>query len=175
MSDDEDSQNSADRMVNVDPNVPEEATLLSPVQTPRMTSKTMGSSSNGQQGQFHSIRTSSSSSGESELSLQSELSTARLMNKYMRAAAIPDVKPFANRKLEKLKYPETTWRDSERRDILVGLLEGEAKMHYKTLPKDAQNGSLQTLIEGMKRRLKVDGPEEQPKFCLELETLSCKA
>ncbi|KAK6050111.1 zinc knuckle, partial [Cooperia oncophora] len=234
MSDDEDLQNSADRTENVDPNVAEEATLLSPMaqllrskaadreklqerrrmilagqepmeniqRTPRMTSKAMGSSSNGQQGQFHSLRTSSSSSDESELSLQSELSTARLMNEYMRAAAMPDVKPFANRKGEKftdflrqfrLKYPETTWRDSERRDILVGLLEGEARMHYKTLPKDVRNGSLQTLIEGMKRRLKgrragrasqsyektpnirKKGDQSVLQFCLELETLSCKA
>ncbi|XGW33823.1 hypothetical protein V3C99_017910 [Haemonchus contortus] len=92
-----------------------------------------------------------------------------------------------------LKYPETTWRDNERRDILVGLLEGEARMHYNTLSKEIQNGSLQTLVEALKVRLKVDGPEKQARamrklrslkkksnqsdleFCLELEVLSVKA
>ncbi|KAK5977858.1 Zinc knuckle, partial [Trichostrongylus colubriformis] len=170
--------------------------------TPRMTtSRTMGYSSNGRRGQSQSF-ISSSSSEEYDSHSHSSLDTARLMNEYMRAAAMPEVKPFANRKGEKfneflrqfnLKYPESTWRDNERRDILVGLLEGEAKMHYKTLPKSVRNASLQTLVCELKRRLKVDGTEEQTKamrklrklrkmkdqsvlqFCLELEILSSKA
>ncbi|KAK6018296.1 zinc knuckle, partial [Ostertagia ostertagi] len=171
---------------------------LTPVTT---TSKRMDCSFNGQRGQFQYSRKTSSSSENSESSVVSSLSTARLVNEYMRAAAMPNVKPFSNKKGEKfkdflrqfgLKYPETTWHDSERRDILVGLLEGEAKMHYNTLPEEVKRGSLKVLIEAMKRRLKIDGPEEQAsamrklrtlkkrdrsvlEFCLELEVLSRNA
>uniref|UniRef100_A0A7I4YT76 RNA-directed DNA polymerase n=1 Tax=Haemonchus contortus TaxID=6289 RepID=A0A7I4YT76_HAECO len=166
------------------------------------TSEAMDYSSSGQRGKPQLLRRNSTSSEDSVVSQRSTVSTAHLINEYMRAAAMPNVKPFSNKKGEKfkdflrqfnLKYPDTTWRDNERRDILVGLLEGEAKMHYNTLSKEIQNGSLQTLVEALKVRLKVDGPEEQARamrklrslkkksnqsvleFCLELEVLSVKA
>ncbi|VDO85475.1 unnamed protein product [Haemonchus placei] len=67
------------------------------------------------------------------------------------------------------KYPKSAWTDSERRDILVTLLEGQAKMLYRTLPKEVKKGP----YEGLVKELKVarSTPGERLKLLKEWDTL----
>ncbi|EYC05399.1 hypothetical protein Y032_0082g1560 [Ancylostoma ceylanicum] len=159
--------------------------------------------SSGQRGQFND----SDSERESYVSGVSGRSSKSgrgydPMHEYMRAMAMPAVKVFNNRNGQKfsefmrcftLKYPEYAWSDEDRKEILAGFLEGEAKMHLLTLSKRIREGPFKGVIKALKERLRVDSQGAQAKalselrtlqkreeqsvlnFCLELELLSEKA
>uniref|UniRef100_A0A7I4YMX4 Gag_p30 domain-containing protein n=1 Tax=Haemonchus contortus TaxID=6289 RepID=A0A7I4YMX4_HAECO len=56
------------------------------------------------------------------------------------AKIVDSILPRAQQGTMDFKYPKSAWTDSERRDILVTLLEGQAKMLYRTLPKEVKEG-----------------------------------
>ncbi|KAL6743631.1 hypothetical protein Aduo_016651 [Ancylostoma duodenale] len=168
-------------------------------QRPRRTPST----SSGQRGQFNDSDSEREScvSGVSGRSNKSGRGYDP-MHEYMRAMAMPAVKVFNNKNGQKfsefmrcftLKYPEYAWSDEDRKEILAGFLEGEAKMHYLTLPKRIREGPFRGVISALKERLRVESQGAQAKalselrtlqkreeqsvlnFCLELELLSEKA
>ncbi|RCN48228.1 zinc knuckle [Ancylostoma caninum] len=50
-----------------------------------------------------------------------------------------------------VKYPETVWSDSDRRDILINHLEGTAKALVSNLSQEIRQGSFDGLVEELKR------------------------
>ncbi|KAK6034108.1 hypothetical protein COOONC_28396 [Cooperia oncophora] len=92
-----------------------------------------------------------------------------------------------------LKYPRRAYNEGDRKEILAGYLGGEAKLQYNTLPDEIKNGSLDTVVQELKTRIRMENQESQAEalramrmlrkkerqsviqFCLELELLSAKA
>lgn len=70
------------------------------------------------------------------------------------------------------EYPSTVWSESDRRDIVVNLLDGRAKMLYKTLPKAVKKGS----YEGIVRELRAarNNPGERLQLLEQWEALRKK-
>ncbi|XGW23594.1 hypothetical protein V3C99_005654, partial [Haemonchus contortus] len=124
------------------------------------------------------------------------------MRDYFRSLAMPDIKVFnneSNQKFEdfirtfKLKYPRRAYSEKDRKEILVGYLGGEAKLHYNTLSSTVKNSPFDTVVKELKNRMRLESQESQAEalramrmlkkkkhqsvvqFCLELELLSSKA
>ncbi|RCN29891.1 zinc knuckle [Ancylostoma caninum] len=124
------------------------------------------------------------------------------IKQFFRALAMPEVKPFGNRRGQKfdeflrsfqLKFPKETYTNEDRREIFVSYLEGEAKLHYSILSPRIKNGTLDEVVRALKYRLRLETQEERAHalrklrslikrenqsvgaFCLELEILSSKA
>ncbi|KAK6018450.1 zinc knuckle, partial [Ostertagia ostertagi] len=70
------------------------------------------------------------------------------------------------------KYPKSAWTDSERRDILVTLLEGQAKMLYRTLPKEVKEGPYEGIVKELKAARSTPG--ERLKLLKEWDSLQKK-
>ncbi|RCN45604.1 hypothetical protein ANCCAN_08440 [Ancylostoma caninum] len=70
------------------------------------------------------------------------------------------------------KYPSTVWNDSDRRDIMVNLLEGQAKMLYKTLPKAIKEGSYEGIVTEL--RAARNNPCERLQLLEQWDTLRKK-
>ncbi|KAK5982585.1 hypothetical protein GCK32_015131 [Trichostrongylus colubriformis] len=87
-----------------------------------------------------------------------------------------------------IKYPRESWSNRERRDILVTLLDGPAKMLFSNAPKRIQEGSFEDMIEALERarrdpckklkkveewdRLRKRENETVEEFCYKMERIS---
>ncbi|KHJ84557.1 zinc knuckle, partial [Oesophagostomum dentatum] len=86
------------------------------------------------------------------------------------------------------KYPSTVWSDEDRRDIMVNLLEGQAKMLYRTLPNRVKQGSFEGIVKELRAArnnpcerlqlleqwdtLRKKDTESVNEFCFRMESLS---
>lgn len=91
-----------------------------------------------------------------------------------------------------LKYPNQAYSDEDRKEIFVGFVEGEEKLHYRILSSRVKNATLEDVMKAVKHRLRLEIQEERghaPRklpllskgqnqsvvgFCLELDILSLK-
>ncbi|KAL6742133.1 hypothetical protein Aduo_015321 [Ancylostoma duodenale] len=101
------------------------------------------------------------------------------LREVLKAQCLTDVVKYNGRnslgdfvRMMDFKYPSTVWNDSDRRDIMVNLLEGQAKMLYKTLPKAVKEGS----YEGIVRELRAarNNPCERLQLLEQWDTLRKK-
>ncbi|KAK6026293.1 hypothetical protein OSTOST_07765 [Ostertagia ostertagi] len=124
------------------------------------------------------------------------------VREFFRSLAMPDIEPFHNESSQKfddfvrafkLKYPRRAYSDRDRKEILVGYLGGEAKLHYSTLSNAIKSSSFNTVVQELRSRMRLESQESQAdalramrllkkkehqtveQFCLELELLSSKA
>ncbi|KAK6011348.1 zinc knuckle [Ostertagia ostertagi] len=87
-----------------------------------------------------------------------------------------------------IKYPQQSWSNHERRDILVSLLDGPAKLMYSNLSRGIQEGSFEDIVEALERarrdpckklkkieewdRLRKRDCETVEEFCYRMESIS---
>ncbi|KAK6013063.1 hypothetical protein OSTOST_21686, partial [Ostertagia ostertagi] len=87
-----------------------------------------------------------------------------------------------------IKYPRKSWSNRERRDILVTLLDGPAKLMYSNLPKGVQEGSFEDVVEALEKsrrdpcrklkkveewdKLRKRDNETVEEFCYKMERIS---
>ena len=120
----------------------------------------------------------------------------------LKSQAVPKLEPFSGEKGEKWKefvesflvrYPRSSWNDTQLKPLLKDLLSGNAKAHYATLSEQDRGGSFDGLVEAMRvrlqgtekvarlkaverlRTLEMHQGQTVAQFCLELEKLSSRA